>query len=112
MRTHILNFPIQFNVILCLQSLEERQPQSISKYEDEDWAEEDNKKNQHKSISMDPVESLEGVDGFGYSHVIESETVAELEEIFSKEKPKVGLDSETKSRDITLEEAKVLRIII
>ena len=67
---------------------------------------------QDNMAKMDSKESLEGVQ---YRHVVESETVAELEEITFKEKEKSKLydmsESAIKGRDITLEEAKV-RVLI
>lgn len=64
------------------------------------------------AAQRDLEESLGGVDNSKYQHVIESETVAELEEIFFSEKKNIELnsmvDSDVKSRDVTSEEAKVL----
>ena len=58
----------------------------------------------------DPQESLEGAH-LEYRHVVESDTVAELEEIFVAEKAKIELNdmvgSDFTGRDITLEESKV-----
>ena len=60
---------------------------------------------------MAEIDSKESLEGVQYRHVVESETVAELEEIIYKEKEKSKLydmsESAIKGRDITLEEAKV-----
>jgi len=65
---------------------------------------------------MAEIDSKESLEGVQYRHVVESETVAELEEIIYKEKEKSKLydmsESAIKGRDITLEEAKNLRFLL
>lgn len=76
---------------------------TVEEKHDAKWSEDDSK-------AVDPETRLGGVDESVYLHTIESETVAELEEILVLEKAKIDLKNGIdviKGRDITLEEAKV-----
>ena len=87
---------------------------SIDSNENESKATENTDKD--NAAQGDSEESLEGLHNSKYQHVMESETVAELQEIFFTEKTNIDLnsmiDSDVKGRDITVEEAKVSPMLV